>query len=73
MEVFVFLADGVLGVDFGDVVVGGGEGFFEFGFFGLFVFGGFGGLSIELFGCELRGRTLAGRDNGEGEDGWSGL
>jgi hypothetical protein len=42
-----------LGVDLRDVVVRGCERFFEFGFFGGFVFGGFGRLAVELFGGEL--------------------
>lgn len=53
LQVLVLLADRVAGVDFGNVRVAGGDCFFEFGFFGGFVFGGFGGLSVELFGCEL--------------------
>ena len=51
------VADGVGGIEAGDLGLGrgGGEGFLEFGLFGARVFVGFGGLAVELFGCELVG------------------
>ena len=61
VEGFGALADGVLGVDFGDVGVGLLDGFFELVLFGRFVFAGFGGLAVQLFCCELGwGGGLAG-------------
>jgi len=53
VEFLVLLADGVLSVDFCNVAVVLLDCFFQFCFFGVFVFAGFGGLAVELFGCEL--------------------
>jgi hypothetical protein len=47
------LADGVLGVDFGDIGMPGLDGFLQFGALGGFVFAGFCCLPVELFCCEL--------------------
>lgn len=66
MDIFILFADGILGVDFGNVAVIGRDRFFELRLFGLFVFAGFGGLSIELLGCELR-REVVLADEGEEE------
>lgn len=52
------LADGVLGVDFGNIAVVLLDGFFQFCLFGVFVLAGFGGLAVELFGCELCARSV---------------
>jgi hypothetical protein len=73
VELLVLLADGVLGVDFGNVAVVLLDCFFQFCLFGVFVLACFGGLAVELFGCELCARTsmLVGEvDMMAGVEGW---
>jgi hypothetical protein len=67
VQLLVLLANGVLGVDFGNIAVVLLDCFFQFCLFGIFVFAGFGGLAIELFGCELcvRRESVSGGGGGE--------
>ena len=53
VDFFVLFADGVGGVDFGNVRVVLLEGLFQLGFLERFVPRGFDGLAVELFGGEL--------------------
>jgi len=42
-----------LSVDFGDVAVVLLDGLLQFCFLGILVLASFGGLAVQLFGCEL--------------------
>jgi hypothetical protein len=68
VEFLVLLADSILGVDFGNVAVVLLDCFFQFCLFGVLIFAGFGGLAVELFGCELWCEA-EGVSGGGGEDG----
>jgi hypothetical protein len=69
VELLVLLADGVLGVDFGNVAVVLLDGLFQFCLFGVFVLAGFGGLAVELFGGELEEECVSGGDGYDGRCG----
>lgn len=53
MEILVLLPDRITGVDFGDIAVSCRDGLLQLCLLCRFVLAGFGGLSVELLGCEL--------------------
>lgn len=55
VQLLALLPDGILRVDLGNVAVALLDGFLELSLLRCLVFARFGGLSVELFGCELRG------------------